>query len=258
MPSSYSTTKSVSFWYGVGSNSYYSSINTFGLKLESEIIGFPEASGMLDVSSAFYGKPYEITPVEYKRRRLVFNFGLTGVTWQWPFYIRDLTEKIHGKKYRITTSSIPGYYFIGRCYVASYERALRIGKVQVIVDAEPYMVKNTETTITNTTSKAITFTNDSKFDTPASIVIAPSSTSGTMTIYCTSSGATLWQVNLDIDGSVISLDGINKKILQDGAAVEADVQKAFPYFKPGSNKLYIRPNSMSVSSTVITYNERSM
>lgn len=220
---------------------------------------------MLDTSPAFYGKPFESTPVEYKRRRLVFNFGLTGVTWQWPTQIRSLTEKIHGKKFKITTSSIPTHYFIGRCYVASYERALRIGKVQVIVDAEPYMIKNTATTVTTSSDKSIALNNLSEFDTPADLVITPNSTSGTMTIYCTakltpssSSYSTIWQVNLDIDGGAIHLDGINKKIYQGGASVQADVQKAFPYFKPGTNTVYIRPTSMSVSSTVITYYERSM
>ena len=265
MPDTYNMNKGVQFFYGDGSGENYSSISDFGLRLESEIIGFPEANSSLDSYSAFFGRQYELTPVEYGRRRLVFNFGLKGVTWQWPAQIKNLTEKIHGKKFKIVLTSDPDYYYIGRCFVASYERALRIGKVQVIVDAEPYKVKKTATTVTTTTDKLINFTNVSEFDTPGDIVITPTSTSGTMTIYCTarltpasSNYLTIWSINVGVTGETIHLDGVNKRIYVGTSLVQAEVQRSFPFFKPGVNNVYIRPTSLSVSSTVIKYNERSM
>lgn len=261
MPVIYNRAKQVKYRYGTGSNDYYVGIGV----LESEIIGFPEFDAPLDNYPLFNDRPYEKNlPLHYKRRRLVFTHAWKGATWAWPDNLRTFTERIHGKRFRIEPDSVPGYYFIGRCWIASYERALRIGKVQVIVDAEPYMIKKQETTLNYTTDKTIRFVCDTAFDTPADIVITPTSTSGTLRIYCTapvysaSSVSTIWDVSVDLDGTnAIHLDGLNKEIYRGSSIIRPDMKYAYPYFKPGANTIYLT-SSIGTSSTVISYNRRSM
>lgn len=229
----------------------------WGLTLESDNIGFPVATGIVD-SFNIYGQPGLDPNVTYGHRQLLFTFGLGGLQSRWPAVIRTVTSAIQGKKMRIIRDCEPDVAYIGRCHVDSWERILRIGKISISVDAEPYTeaVVPTQYTISAGTN---TVMYDGAFPAPCKATITPTGAIATFTIGgLACNPLTLEKSRIAINGlktnKPIVIDGVKKLITEDGANKYADAEIwNFPMLTPGVNTITF---SSTNHSTVIEVYKR--
>lgn len=229
----------------------------WGLTLESDNIGFPIATGIVD-SFNIYGQPGLDPNVTYGHRQLLFTFGLGGLQSRWPAVIRTVTSAIQGKKMRIIRDCEPDVAYIGRCHVDSWERILRIGKISISVDAEPYTeaVVPTQYTISARTN---TVRYDGAFPTPCKATITPTGAIATFTIgglACNPLTFAKEQIILQglKNNVLVIIDGVKKTITEDGANKFAQAEMwNFPMLVPGVNTITF---SHTTQNTVIEVYKR--
>lgn len=229
----------------------------WGLTLESDNIGFPVATGIVD-SFNIYGQPGLDPNVTYGHRQLLFTFGLGGLQSRWPAVIRTVTSAIQGKKMRIIRDCEPDVAYIGRCHVDSWERILRIGKISISVDAEPYTeaVVPTQYTISAGTN---TVMYDGAFPAPCKATITPTGAIATFTIgglACNPLTFEKEQIVLQgLKNNVpVVIDGVKKTITESGVNKfpQAELWN-FPMLVPGVNTITF---SHTTQSTVIEVYKR--
>lgn len=224
----------------------------WGLILESDNIGFPVAAGIVDDFN-IYGQPTLDPKVTYGHRQLTFVLGLGGLQSRWPAIIRTVTSAIQGKKMRIIRDCEPDVAYIGRCHVDSWERILRIGKIAISVDAEPYTEAVTPTTYTiNASTNTINYTG--AFPAPCKATITPTGAIATFTIGgLARNPLTLASDQIILKGlktnKAVVIDGVKKTITEDGANKFSEATLwNFPLLKPGTNVITF---SHTTQSTVI-------
>ena len=74
----------------------------------------------------------------------------------------DLKNAIHGKRCRIELSEDPGFYYLGRCEVDSWQTNEKVGEISVSCDCEPYKLRQSVTEVTvelDGTEKTVVFDN---------------------------------------------------------------------------------------------------
>lgn len=229
----------------------------WGLILESDNIGFPVATGIVD-SFDIYGQPNLDPKVTWGRRQLSFVFGIAGLSSRWPALIRTVTNALQGKKMRIIRDCEPDVAYIGRCHVDSWEKVLRIGKIAVSVDAEPYTEAVTPTLFT-LSARTNEIQYDGAYPTPCKATINPTGAIATFTINgLACNPLTLERSQISINGlktnKPVVIDGVKKIITEDGANKFADAEMwNFPMLTPGMNTIVL---SHTTQNTVIEVYKR--
>lgn len=136
---------------GVTFGSFY--CDDLYLTLASKDLGCPKAkvskvevpgsSVTLDFTEAF-------GDVQYSNRTIKLTF-LCLEPWADQFEIqREVRNKIHGKRMNIIFDEDASRYFSGRVSVDSWEYYKKVGKVQITVDADPWLYHAQEKTLSAT------------------------------------------------------------------------------------------------------------
>lgn len=114
-------------------------------------VDMTDRDGELDLSEENRGR------VSYGNRALSFTFTCTAHSSTWADLRDEIAGFVHGKRLMIVDPDTPNHYHVGRCtlHEPSY-----IGEaimfLTVTVDADPYRLSNTETTVTMSVSAGST------------------------------------------------------------------------------------------------------
>lgn len=129
----------------------------WGLIMSSKMIGTPDPrlvkvdmsdrDGEIDLSEVIRGR------VSYKNRALSFSFICTAHQSTWADLRSEIAGFVHGKRLKIVDPDTPNHYYIGRCTLTepTYKGAA-IMFLEILGDAHPYRLSNTETAITKSVS----------------------------------------------------------------------------------------------------------
>lgn len=133
----------------------------WGLIMSSKVIGTPaprivkvemaDRDGDIDLTDVIRGR------VSYKNRALSFSFICTDPQSTWADLRSEIAGFIHGKRLMIVDPDTPNHYYVGRCTLhdPTYKgEALMF--LEVTVDADPYRLSNTETTVSKSVSSGST------------------------------------------------------------------------------------------------------
>lgn len=244
------------FNQGVRFGSYHTR-QDWGLILESDNIGFPVATGIVDDYGA-YGLPAFDSKKDWSRRQLSFNFGIAGLPSRWPAVIRAITSAIQGQKMQIIRDCESDVYYIGRCHVNTYEYSMRIGKFNITVDAEPYTVAVTPDRYTISASTN-TINYRGSCPAPCIATITPTGAIATFTIGgLACNPLTLKKEPIVLKGlktgEAVVIDGAKKTITENGANKFSEAEFwNFPMLNPGLNVITF---SHTTHTTVIEVNKR--
>lgn len=106
-------------------------------------VDMADRDGALDLSEVMRGR------VSYGNRPLSFAFICTARQSTWEALRSEIAGFIHGKRMQIEDPDTPGQYYIGRCtlHEPSY-KGEAIMFLTVTVDADPYRLDLTESTVT--------------------------------------------------------------------------------------------------------------
>lgn len=150
---------------GVTFGSFY--CEDLSLTLASKDLGCPKAkvskvevpgsSVTLDFTEAF-------GDVNYSNRTIKLTF-LCLEPWADQFEIqREVRNKIHGKRMNIIFDEDASRYFNGRVSVDSWEYYKKVGRVQITVDADPWLYHAQEKTLSasNCSNKELAFVNEGR------------------------------------------------------------------------------------------------
>lgn len=114
-------------------------------------VDMADRDGALDLSEVMRGR------VSYGNRPLSFAFICTARQSTWEALRSEIAGFIHGKRMQIEDPDTPGQYYIGRCtlHEPSY-KGEAIMFLTVTVDADPYRLDLTETTVSKSVSAGAT------------------------------------------------------------------------------------------------------
>ena len=116
--------------------------NDWNLILISKTIGFPSpkietedipgADSSLDFSEVLTGD------VHYDNRTLEFEFEMIDPVKNWDNKISEITNYLHGKKFKIILDSDPSFYYYGRVSINDFKSNKTTGTISIEADVEPY------------------------------------------------------------------------------------------------------------------------
>jgi hypothetical protein len=110
-------------------------------------VDMDDRDGVLDQTEVMRGR------VSYKNRALSFTFTCTAHQSTWADLRSEIAGFIHGKRLLIVDPDTPNHYYVGRCEL---QEPTFIGEaimfITVTVDADPYRLSNTETTVSKSVS----------------------------------------------------------------------------------------------------------
>lgn len=110
-------------------------------------VDMPDRDGELDQSEVIRGR------VSYKNRALSFSFTCTARQSTWADLRAEMAGFIHGKRLMIVDPDTPNHYYVGRCELLEPTyKGEAIMFLEVAVDADPYRLSNTETTVSKAVS----------------------------------------------------------------------------------------------------------
>ena len=114
-------------------------------------VDMEDRDGELDVSEVIRGR------VSYKNRALSFAFTCTAPQPTWADLRAEIAGFIHGKRMMLVDPDTPNHYYIGRCTLGEPSfKGEAIMFLDVKVDADPYRLSNTETTVEKSVSAGTT------------------------------------------------------------------------------------------------------
>ena len=247
----------------------YHTYSTWGLTMESDDVGFPDLlNNDIDSYISMLGIPsLDAKTKKYGRRKMTFNFG-TKVSSRWPNLVNTITAAIHGQKKVIYRDCEPNYVYIGRCYVRAYAPTRGIGKIQIEVDAEPYKVARTSTTVDFTDPTGFRYQYNGKYETPVTIgIYTPRYYSGgSMTLTCynySTSGEVFYKAIIENIGSsafesTIFIRGGEKRFLFDRDYSQQPTGKMeyrFPVLLPGKSHYFVF-SGLTPSRAYLQFNDR--
>lgn len=184
------------------------------------IIDIPGADGSKDLSAQPGGR------IVFADREIVWTFALyPGANWYAKQ--REVSNAINGLAAHITLDDDPGYYYVGRISVESYNRDQTLRQITVRAICRPYKLKQEETTVTvalTTAFKTIDLASDRKPVVPTITVTA--------------------ETTLEWDGNAYTINAGTHKIL--------DIQ-----LHEGDNQLRAKVTS-GTGSITITYQEGAL
>lgn len=160
----------------------YHSFNDWGLVLSHKEIASPEpkikqievegGDGVLDYTE-FFGD------VTYNNREMNFTFA-KRIASQAEFLslFSSVQDAVHGKRLEIVIDDDPTHFYTGRVTVSEWGYEKNIAAITITVDADPYKLEATETTVSRNVSgtASITLVNGRKR------VVPTITTTATMTL----------------------------------------------------------------------------
>ena len=176
---------------------YFDDIDSYldlGLILKPREIPSPEPilrlvevegrDGALDMSEALTGD------VNYKNYTIPFDFNVIDAINTWDAKLSEIKNKLHGRKMKITLSSDPNYYWLGRVRVLDFASSKSLGSLAIECDVEPYKYKKEVTIVSNSVSagNSYTYTNARKRVVPKITTDSTISIKFEDTIYSLSAG----------------------------------------------------------------------
>lgn len=121
------------------------------LILVQKSIGFPSpktssvdiegADGALDTSEVLTGE------IKFSNRTLAFEFAMTDDYEDFEDKITEISNYLHGRKFKIILDSDPLYYYYGRASINQWSSDKRVGKIVIYCDCDPYKYELNDTTI---------------------------------------------------------------------------------------------------------------
>lgn len=116
-----------------------------------KLVDMPDRDGVLDQTEVMRGR------VSYGNRPLSFTFTCTAHQSTWADLRSEIAGFIHGKRLMIVDPDTPNHYYVGRC---TLQEPSYIGEaimfLTVTVDADPYRLSNTVTTVSKSVSAGAT------------------------------------------------------------------------------------------------------
>lgn len=162
-----------------------------------------DRDGDMDLSEKNRGR------VSYKNRPLSFVFICTAPQPTWAALREEIAGFVHGKQMMIVDPDTPNHYYIGRCtlHEPSY-KGMAIMFLEVSVDAQPYRLSLTETTVSEGVSAGDTVSlMNSTMPVVPTIVVSANMTIkyGTFSTALTS-GSTYQIPEITLEASVNTID----------------------------------------------------
>ena len=108
---------------------------------QGEYIEVPGRNGQIDLTEALTG--YTV----YNNRQIVLELGGRKRSQDWPGFMSNFLNDLHGKSVKVIFDNDPSYYYQGRATVESdYEKGNEIARFTLTINAEPYKYSNQSTT----------------------------------------------------------------------------------------------------------------
>lgn len=138
------------------------SFNDWGVILEDTQIAPPEPkrytvsvpgrNGILDLTP-------ELTPViRYESRMLTFTFRVKA--GDWSSLMATILGDIHGRTLDVISDLDPDWHWHGFCTVDSFSSDERTGQLVILVEADPFKLYNSQTTVSRNGSGTLVATCD--------------------------------------------------------------------------------------------------
>lgn len=99
---------------------------------KTETVDIPGADGELDFSEVLTGD------ISYKNRKISFEFEMVDRFANWKNKISEISNYIHGRKFKIILDADPSFYYYGRVTVNDFKSNKSTGTITIEVDVEPY------------------------------------------------------------------------------------------------------------------------
>lgn len=99
---------------------------------KTETTDVPGADGELDFSEVLTGD------ISYKNRTISFEFEMVDRFANWKNKISEISNYIHGRKFKIILDKDPNFYYYGRITVNDFKSNKSTGTITIEADVEPY------------------------------------------------------------------------------------------------------------------------
>lgn len=110
-------------------------------EVKAEYIEIPGRNGQIDLTEALTG--YTV----YNNRQIVLELGGKKRSQDWPGFMSNFLNELHGQSVTVIFDNDPSYYYVGRATVESdYEKGNEIARFTLTINAEPYKYSNQSTT----------------------------------------------------------------------------------------------------------------
>ena len=110
-------------------------------EVKAEYIEVPGRNGQIDLTEDLTG--YTV----YNNRQIVLKLGGRKRSQDWPGFMSNFLNDLHGKSVKVIFDNDPSYYYQGRATVESdYEKGNEIARFTLTINAEPYKYSNQSTT----------------------------------------------------------------------------------------------------------------
>ena len=110
-------------------------------EVKAEYIEVPGRNGQIDLTEALTG--YTV----YNNRQIVLELGGRKRSQDWPGFMSNFLNDLHGKSVKVIFDNDSSYYYQGRATVESdYEKGNEIARFTLTINAEPYKYSNQSTT----------------------------------------------------------------------------------------------------------------
>ena len=101
-------------------------------EVKKETLEIPGADGELDITQSL------INDVKYKNRKITFNFVMIQERKLWTSLISNITNFLHGQKFKIILDDDIGFYYIGRAEVNRFKSDKSLGNIVIEANVDPY------------------------------------------------------------------------------------------------------------------------
>ncbi len=99
---------------------------------KTETVDIPGADGELDFSEVLTGD------ISYKNRTISFEFEMIDRFANWKNKISEISNYLHGKKFKIILDEDSSFYYFGRVTVNNFKSNKSTGTITIEADVEPY------------------------------------------------------------------------------------------------------------------------
>ncbi len=99
---------------------------------KTETVDIPGVDGELDFSEVLTGD------ISYKNRKISFELEMIDRFANWKNKISEISNYLHGKKFKIILDEDPSFYYYGRVTVNNFKSNKSTGTINIEADVEPY------------------------------------------------------------------------------------------------------------------------
>lgn len=99
---------------------------------KTETVDVPGTDGELDFSEVLTGD------ISYKNRKISFEFEMVDRFANWKNKISEISNYLHGRKFKIILDEDPSFYYYGRITINNFKSNKSTGTITIEADVEPY------------------------------------------------------------------------------------------------------------------------